>query len=359
MLNKLWFQLGIGILLLILIVKNLVEVQWLFEPILIVVTTILIPVLIAGLLFYITEPLQKLLLKRLPQWATALSILVLVGAMLVIGSSFILDPLIQEANKLIQNAPVIFQQLEQFVMHYINDNGNVPFDFEETIGSLLDSLEDIIIVGSGYIISFLSGAVTTILTLILVPFFFFFMLKDHHRFAPAIVQYFKGETKKWVTKLLNEVDFALKSYVQGQVLAALILAILLFIGYTIVGLEYALLLALLAFLLNMIPFLGPWLAFFPAFIIALIQDPVLAIWVSVITLAVQQAESNLITPNIMGKKLSVHPLTVITLVLAAGNIAGFIGMIIAIPTYAVAKVIITNIYEMRNNIKKEIFKDVT
>lgn len=358
MLNKLWFQLGVGILLLILIIKNVVEIQWLFEPILIVVTTILIPVLLAGLLFYITEPLHRFLMEKIPQWASALSILALIATLFVVGALFILDPLIDEANKLIRNVPMIFQQLEEFVMPYITNSGTAAFDLEQSIGSLLDSLENIIVVSSSYIISFLSGAITTILALILVPFFFFFMMKDYHRFAPAIVQYFKGETQKWMAKLLHEIDFALKSYVQGQVLAALILAILLFIAYSFVGLDYALLLALLAFLLNMIPFLGPWLAFFPAFIIALIQDPILAIWVSVITLVVQQAESNLITPNIMGKKLSVHPITVITLVLAAGNIAGFLGMIIAIPTYAVAKVIVTNIYEMRQNVKKELFRDV-
>ncbi len=64
MLNKMWFQLGVGILLLILIIKNVVEIQWLFEPIFIVITSILIPVLLAGLLFYITEPLHRFLMKK-------------------------------------------------------------------------------------------------------------------------------------------------------------------------------------------------------------------------------------------------------------------------------------------------------
>ncbi|KMK75287.1 AI-2E family transporter [Alkalihalobacillus pseudalcaliphilus] len=358
MLNKLWFQLGIGILLLTFIIKNFIDIRWLFDPIWIVITTILIPVLLAGLLFYITVPLQKWLALKMPQWASALLILFFVMALLATGLVFMLEPLINEANKLIQNAPVIFQQIEELITRYINGENYIPVQLEQTVNSLLDNVENILIVSSSYVISFLSGAVSTTLTLILVPFFFFFMLKDHDKFAPAIYNLFKGDLRKWVKKLLEEIDFTLKSYVQGQVLAALILAILLFIGYTVIGLEYALLLALLAFLLNMIPFLGPWLAFLPALTIALIQSPILMIWVSVITLAVQQAESNLITPNIMGKKLSVHPLTVITLVLAAGNLAGFIGMIIAIPGYAVLKVIVINIYQMRNPIKDGLFKNV-
>lgn len=104
--------------------------------------------------------------------------------------------------------------------------------------------------------------------------------------------------------------------------------------------------------MNMIPFIGPWIALAPAIVVALIQDPILVIWVCVVTLVAQQLESNLITPNIMGKSLDVHPLTVITIVLAAGNIGGFIAIIIAIPTYAVLKAIVKNIYEERKKSKK-------
>ena len=82
------------------------------------------------------------------------------------------------------------------------------------------------------------------------------------------------------------------------------------------------------------------------------------IWVGVITIAAQQIESNLITPNVMGKSLDIHPLTVITVILAAGNIAGFLGIIIAIPTYAVGKAIVKNIYEARQEIRKTATKTV-
>ena len=82
----------------------------------------------------------------------------------------------------------------------------------------------------------------------------------------------------------------------------------------------------------------------PAIIIALTQEPKLAIYVAIIMLVAQQIESNFITPNVMGKSLDIHPLTVITVILAAGNIAGLWGIILAIPTYAVIKVILKNIY---------------
>ena len=143
----------------------------------------------------------------------------------------------------------------------------------------------------------------------------------------------------------------LKCGLHRQVLVSLVVGILLLIGYLIIGLDYAFLLALIGVVTNVIPFLGPYIAVIPAIIIALFQDPIMAVYVGIIMLIAQQIEGNLITPNVMGNALSVHPLTVITLILAAGNIAGIWGIILAIPFYAVVKTIVINIYEKRQEIK--------
>src|SRR5699024_12006928 len=124
------------------------------------------------------------------------------------------------------------------------------------------------------------------------------------------------------------------------------------IGYLIIGLKFALLLAVFAFFMNIIPFIGPWIAFIPALLIGFFQDPMLVIWVSLITLIAQQTDSNLITPNIMGRQLNVHTRTIITILLAAGSLAGFFGILLAVPGYAVGKASISNIYEKRAVIKE-------
>ena len=134
---------------------------------------------------------------------------------------------------------------------------------------------------------------------------------------------------------------------------------MLLIGYLIIGLDYAFLLALIGVVTNVIPFLGPYIAVTPAIIIALFQDPIMAVYVAIIMLIAQQIEGNLITPNVMGNALSVHTLTVITLILAAGNIAGIWGVILAIPFYAVVKTIVINIYEKRQEIKETATEDVS
>ena len=192
----------------------------------------------------------------------------------------------------------------------------------------------------------------------MVPFFLIYMLKDHEKFIPAIGKFFKGERKVFIVDLLKDLNFTLKSYIQGQVTVSVILGIILYIGYSIIGLPYTPLLVLFAGVANLIPFLGPWLSFTPAAILGIIEGPTTFIWVCVVTLIAQQLEGNVITPNVMGKSLSIHPLTIIVVILAAGDLGGFTLILIAVPLYAVIKTLVSNIFKYRQRIIDKANSDV-
>ena len=357
--RKVWFQVGIGILLLLLIIKYFIEVNWIFSPLVTILKTIFVPLLLGGVLYYVTEPMQRFLEKHkfTRGWSTItilLTILAFVTAFLMIVGT----PIANQVNELVKNAPKIGRQLEDGVNYYLRNKDNLPPQLLEVIDNLTNSVQDIAVVASTWLVSFLQSVVQVSLLAILVPFFLIFMLKDHEKFAPSIYGLFQGERRQWVKKTLSDIDNVLRSYIQGQLLISFLLASIMFIGYLIIGLDYALLLVIFAFFMNVIPFIGPWIAFTPALIVALIQDPMLAIWVSVVTLVAQQTDSNFITPKIMGKSLDIHPLTVITIILASGKIAGFVGIVIAVPFYAVMKVIVKNIYDSRQAIKKAATKSI-
>jgi len=343
----------------LLIIKYVVEIHWIFNPLYIIIKTIFIPLLLGGVLYYISEPLQRFMEKKgAPRWASMLTIILLLagivtGILLMIG-----NPISEQVNNLVKNAPNIEDKIMDAAEIIEKNKDNLPPQVETFINSVSSSIQDIMMTGSKYIVNIVSGTVSATFTLILVPFFFIYMLKDHEKFAPNIYNLFAGERRTWVKETLADIDNVLRNYVQGQVLISLILATMMYFGYFFIKLDYALLLALFAFFMNMIPFIGPWISLAPALVMAIIQDPILVFWVAVITLVAQQIESNLITPNIMGKSLDVHPLTVITIVLAAGNIGGFLFIIIAIPTYAVIKAIVKNIYEERKKIKEAATKTV-
>ena len=344
MTQKLWFQWGVAVIIGLLAIKFFIEIHWIFNPIIIIFNTILIPLLLGGVLYYISEPLQRFMEKKgAPRWSTILTIIIVLlglvaGFLLLIG-----DPISKQVDNLVENAPSLAKELQNDADYVLDNRENLPPQVEDFVNSITDSIQDITVTASKYLVSFVSGAVSATFTLILVPFFFIFMLKDHEKFAPNIYNLFEGHRREWVKDTLEKIDHVLRSYVQGQVLISLILATMIFIGYQIIGLEYALLLTIFAFFMNMIPFIGPWVSLVPAVVVAVIQDPILVLWVCVVTVIAQQIESNLVTPNIMGKSL---------------DIAGFIGIIIAIPTYAVIKVIVINIYNERKNIRKTATKTV-
>ncbi len=97
---------------------------------------------------------------------------------------------------------------------------------------------------------------------------------------------------------------------------------------------------------NIIPYLGPYIGLVPAIFIALSMSFKEVILVIVVCVVVQQIDGNLVYPNVIGKTLDIHPLTIIMILLAAGNIAGLLGMILAIPLYAVSKVVVTYVYDI-------------
>ncbi|TQR20484.1 AI-2E family transporter [Psychrobacillus vulpis] len=352
MANKRWFQVGVAILLTLVIIFLFMKVRSIFVPIVIVAQTIFIPLLIGGVLFYLTRPLLKWLeSKKFPRWASILSVFIVIGLVGWLFYSLVGPPLAKQVNSLVKYSPEIVKEVEDFTKYVLTQQDKLPESLQKTMEEASGKIDTIAVTAGTLLIKFIQNLFQGVFLFVLVPFFLVYMLKDHEKFAPFIAKFFKGDKKTWIRKTLADIDDTLRSYIQGQLFVSFLVGVMLFIGYYAIGLQYALLLALLGMMMNVIPFLGPYIALVPALIIALIQEPKLAIYVAIIMLVSQQIESNLITPNVMGKSLDIHPLTVITIILAAGNIAGLWGIILGVPTYAVVKSILKNIYAHREGIK--------
>lgn len=359
MLNKVWFRTGIALLILFLLIKLIMEVHSVFTPLLVIIQSVLIPMLLSGFLFYICLPFQKLLEKyNIPRWGSIsiifLVLIIIVGV--IIG--FVGPMIVSQIENLISQIPSLQKDIQKMVNFGLDQMKRLPPDVTERINKMVQSMSKTSTNVLSNSLSYVTSFISTLFLLIMVPFFLIYMLKDHEKFIPFIARIFNGDRKIFVVNLLKDLDFTLRSYIQGQVTVSLILGVILFIGYSIVGLKYTLLLVLFACVANMIPFLGPWLAFTPAAIIAIIQSPATFIWVCVITLIAQQLEGNVITPNIMGKSLSIHPLTIIVVILAAGNLGGFALVLVAVPLYATIKTIVKNVFQYRQQIMEKASSDV-
>lgn len=351
MLNKVWFRTGIALIMLFILIKLFMQVHEVFTPVVTIIGSVFLPFLISGFLFYICLPFQTLLEKwGFPRWASILTIFVVLIAIIAIVVAFIAPIIISNINNLIKQTPALQRETERLINFSLTQIDKLPSDVTHRINNMVKSMGDGVTDVLSNSISYITSLISTIFLLIMVPFFLIYMLKDHEKFIPAVAKFFKGERKVFVVDLLKDLNYTLKSYIQGQVTVSVILGIILYIGYTIIGLPYTPLLVLFAGVANLIPFLGPWLSFTPAAILGIIDGSSTFIWVCVITLIAQQLEGNVITPNVMGKSLSMHPLTIIVVILAAGDLGGFTLILIAVPLYAVLKTVISNIFKYRQRI---------
>lgn len=351
MLNKVWFRTGIALIMLFILIKLFMQVHEVFTPVVTIIGSVFLPFLISGFLFYICLPFQTLLEKwGFPRWASILTIFVVLIAIIAIVVAFIAPIIISNINNLIKQTPALQRETERLINFSLTQIDKLPSDVTHRINNMVKSMGYGVTDVLSNSISYITSLISTIFLLIMVPFFLIYMLKDHEKFIPAVAKFFKGERKVFVVDLLKDLNYTLKSYIQGQVTVSVILGIILYIGYTIIGLPYTPLLVLFAGVANLIPFLGPWLSFTPAAILGIIDGPSTFIWVCVITLIAQQLEGNVITPNVMGKSLSMHPLTIIVVILAAGDLGGFTLILIAVPLYAVLKTVISNIFKYRQRI---------
>lgn len=320
---------------------------FIFRPVGMLIAAIAVPIVGAGLIFYVTNPLVNLLERyKIKRVYGIIIVFLLMIALGFFSVYFIIPPIQDQFIRLAETFPQIIEWFEELLAFWQNRQDYLPATVDETIQSFINNIDVYAEEFAGSLFSFVGSFVSFIVSFVMIPFFLFFMLKDGHKFIPFVTQFFSKPKADSLKTLLININDVLSSFIQGQLLVSLCVGILLLIGYWIVGLNYALIFAVFGLFMNLIPFVGPWLSAIPAVIVGFFQDPMIGVWTAVVMIVAQQIESSLISPNIMGKVLKLHPLTVITIILVAGAIFGFLGILFAVPAYAVAKTIIMHFYDI-------------
>jgi predicted PurR-regulated permease PerM len=344
--NK-FFTICYGLILVLLIIWLMTEVRFIFTPFVIAFETLFFPFLISGVLFYLFKPLIEFLVsKKMPRLVAILLLyLSLIG--IIVALSSVIGPILQEqVNRLIKNTPQIADALRQQWEIFQQNRTTFPEYVKDLIDVATMKAQQIISdIGSN--LANILGVITSIVViLVIVPFILFYLLKDGKKAPDQLLNLLPKDQIKEGKSILSDMNKALSTYVQGQVIVSLCVGIMIYIGYLIIGIEYSLILALVAMLTNVIPFVGPFIGIVPALIVGFIDSPVMMLKVIVVVLIAQQIESNLISPQIMGRALDVHPLTIILLLLVASSLGGVLGLILAVPTYAMLKVIVKHSYHL-------------
>lgn len=344
----------IAIILFLLIVLLLNINKFLLVPVVVLLQTIFLPFVLAGILYYLCRPLVTFLVKqKCPKWLAVIAAYVAI-ILFVYGVVKLVAPAINDQlERFVANLPAMISTVMEWITYVQENRTTFPSFIQDAMLTASQDIESKLQENVGNIANgilgvfgVIGGFINIIFGLVLVPFILFYMLKDGHRFAPSVSVFFPRSKKENVLSILKDMDKTIATYIQGQMIVSLIVGILLLIGYLIIDLNYSLVLAVFGMFTNVIPFLGPYIAVIPALLVAVFQDPMLVLYVAIIMLVAQQIEGNIVSPNIMGKTLNIHPLTIIVLILTAGSLVGIVGVIFVIPLYSIVKVIVVNVVKI-------------
>ncbi|HFI0123423.1 TPA: AI-2E family transporter [Streptococcus suis] len=328
------------------------KISFLFRPIGSFLEIVLLPMILTGLLYYLLNPMVDWMEKHKISRTVGISILFVLISLLIIWGLAVAIPSIQEqVTSFAQNLPSNIQKIEGQVTSLLQDQ---RFEqFRPTALELLNKVNDQVVAYaqkfSSSAVNWASNLISTasqiIVAILIMPFILFYLLRDGQYLNKHITQYLPTKWREPIGIVLSDVNGQLSNYVRGQVTVAIIVALMFSVMFSIIGLSYPITLGVMAGFLNLIPYLGSFLAMIPAVILGLIAGPIMLIKVLVVFMIEQTIEGRFVTPLIIGSSLSIHPITILFVLLTAGQMYGVLGVLLGIPIYASIKVLVKATFE--------------
>ncbi|MFC4714277.1 AI-2E family transporter [Planococcus dechangensis] len=348
---------AVSVLIIILLIQvNLLllpRISFIFDPLRAFFSVMGLPIIMAGVLYYLLNPLIDWMETKNIKRIGGISIVFVVIVGLLAWGITALIPVIREqtvsllenwqdyVDRFIAQIDAFFQSdlLSQLQMQLTGSEGG----FSASITDQADDVVGTTVTGIGNVFGVVS---TTVLAVITTPFILFYLMKDGHHLPYHIMKFVPSNMREQSYLLLREMNQQISQYIRGQLIVAFCVGLMFWIGFSIIGLEYALTLGILAGALNLIPFLGTFIALIPIVVIAIVvHSPIMLIKVLIVFAIEQALEGRVIQPLVLGSNLNIHPVTIIAVLLTSGSLFGLPGVILGIPVYAVLKVIFVHFFE--------------
>lgn len=328
------------------------KISFIFTPIIEFISVIMLPVILAGLLYYLLNPLVDLMEKRKINRLVAITIVfVLITVLLIWGLAVVIPNLQAQIVSFFRNMPSYLKQSKKIIDDLLDSRLSEEFrpqieQVTENISSQLTSWASKFSARAvNWASHFVSAASQVIVAVIIMPFILFYLLRDGKNLKGYVTQFLPKKLREPVGQVLSDVNSQLANYVRGQITVAIIVSFMFMILFKIIGLRYGVTLAVVAGVLNLVPYLGSFLAMLPALVLGLIAGPVMLLKVIIVFIVEQTIEGRFVSPLILGSQLSIHPITILFVLLTSGSMFGIWGVLLGIPVYASAKVVITAIFK--------------
>ena len=308
--------------------------------------SLIIAILLTPLAKWIQKYVVKMGIKKFPyDFSIVISFCLFLGILYMIGIH-IFVPFLSELSEFTKSLPDTFTELQKTILEMQQTyNLNVlPPEIQGVITKMVQAVGEYTLKLAQFSLSAIFSLASTVIELIVVPFITFYMMKKGGTFANLFASFFPEQYQAHIKTMINEIHFVLKAYIHGQLLLSVLMAFVVFIGMWILDIPYPLVIGLLAGVVEMIPVIGPIIGAIPPILLGLLQGTGTMIQVIIFYVVVQQLDSHLVMPKLMGSIIEVHPVAIIAGVLIGGSLYGVIGMMIAVPTVAVLQILFRHMW---------------
>ncbi len=262
---------------------------------------------------------------------------------ILLASTYFIPLVIAQVKSLINNIPVYSDSIQRLFENYQGQFETLRFtpSIIDFIENLLTRITDAVVKMISHLPTYTVNVFSFVVNVIVTPLFAlvisFYILKDLKQIKETFINLIPTKYRDETRLVIRKVDGILRGFLKGQFLVILVVGALSWLALLLLGVEYAFALAVIIGLLDIVPYFGPILGGAIAVIVALFKSPVTAFWVVIAMMIIQQIESLFIAPNLMSKRVNLHPLAVIFAILVGGTLFGISGIILAIPVAAVTK----------------------
>ncbi|MBU3154169.1 AI-2E family transporter [Clostridium estertheticum] len=329
------------------------------------ITSIISPLIVGCIIAYLLYPLSKIIntflvkslkLKYKPHLISIL-LTYLVVILLVVILIYSMYAMIGGQISSNQTLSVMFATITDYIKRYnelfdyINSKitqSGLSLDIKGYLSQAITQVYSYLSVSINSIIMLFAGIGNILVNSFIGLFISFYLLKDHDFFKMIYINsvglIMRERKFNSFNKTLFEINDIISSFIRGQLLDGLIVGLISSIGLSVIGLDFAFLIGLTAGIANIIPYVGPLIGCIPAIIIGLLSpNPIMAVWAVLLLLAVQQLDSAVISPKVVGDSMGLHPIFVIMAITIGGSIAGIMGMLLSVPIAGIIKLFIMKI----------------
>lgn len=312
------------------------------------------PLLLGIVIVYMLNPFVSWLSKRgMPRVLGAiLGFLVFFSAVALLAI-LLLPDIIAQAQEFVETFPVLYDNSIQQVYDLADSVGVSSitiWNYDQIVDYLNDpqNRSTLLDVSLGFLGSVTAGIFEFILVFLVGPVLAFYFLIDLPSVQKRLVEIFPVDRRTEAAFVGRQVNTALGGFLRGQLVVAFIVGIMLSLGYRIIGLEFWLIIGLVGGLLNIVPFLGPWVGGALGVLVAIATGDVsTAIWAVVVAVVVQQIDNNFVSPTVLRATVRLHPTVTLLVLVLGGAFAGVWGVIIAVPLTATLKIVIGHWWRTR------------